>query len=115
MKRSFDDAKETIYTPSTSFCAQPRLRPLDGAHTRDKLQSQSVPVHDLFPGGRSRESDRYQWALPHAMGETPRPFGRYHGGDERKNFADFLRKSFLVKIFAAALRGLSEGPPGGAT
>ena len=38
---------------------------------------------------------------------------------KRKNFADFLRKSFLVKIFAywppAALRGLSEGPPGGGT
>ena len=33
-------ASQPVYTPSTSFCDQPRLRPLDGAHTGDELQSQ---------------------------------------------------------------------------
>ena len=34
------DNDELYYTPST-FCAQSRLRPLDGAHAGDELQSQS--------------------------------------------------------------------------
>ena len=41
-----------------------------------------------------------------AVGETPRPLDATIAAMKRKNFADFLRKSFLVKIFA-------HSPPGG--
>ena len=50
-----------------------------------------------------------------AVGETPRPFGRYRCGGGSKNFADFLRKSFLVKIFAYCPPGALRGPSRGAT
>ena len=61
--------------------------------------------------------ERLRWF--HPMGVTtplvrePRPLDAAIVARKRKNFADFLRKSFLVKIFAfwppAALRGPSRG------
>ena len=55
----------------------------------------------------------------HAVGESPRPMDATPAAMNAKNLRIFCENPYTEKFFAycppGALRGLSEGPPGGGT